>query len=188
VLRYYLLLGFRSLRRNPVLTALMVLTLAIGVAASVSTLTILHVMSGNPIPHKSDRLIVPLLDVAQLRGYVPGEKSPFAEQSTYRDVMNYLRSGQGVRRTALYEIGGAIEPARREDPVVNLDGIATTSDFFAMFEVPFKHGQTWTPADDTREARVAVLSRSRAASLFGENVDPWASASACGDRTSPWSA
>ncbi len=57
--RYYFMLGLRSLRRNPALTALMVLTLAIGVAASMSTLTILHVMSGDPIPHKSDRLFVP---------------------------------------------------------------------------------------------------------------------------------
>src|SRR6185295_13967853 len=155
---YYLLLGLRSLRRNPALTALMVLTLAIGVAASVSTLTILHVMSGNPIPHKSDRLIVPLVDVAPLRGYVPGEKNPYGGQRSYIDVMNYLRSAQGFRRTALFEIGGSIEPARREDPVVNLDGIATTADFFPMFELPFKHGQAWTAADDTRQARVAVLS------------------------------
>lgn len=170
--RYYLLLGLRSLRRNPALTALMVLTLAIGVAASVATLTILHVMSGNPIPHKSARLIVPLLDVAPLRGYVPGEKSPFANQSSYKDVQNYLRSGQGARRTALYEIGGSIEPARREDPVVDLDGLATTSDFFPMFELPFKYGQPWTAADDTREARVAVLSKAKSAALYGENVDP----------------
>src|SRR5690349_23219102 len=96
--RYYFLLGLRSLRRNPALTALMVITLAIGVAASVSTLTILHVMSGNPIPHKSSRLIVPLLDVGPLRGYVPGERTQFENQTTYRDAMNYLRSGQGVRR------------------------------------------------------------------------------------------
>ena len=36
--RYYFQLGLRSLRRNPVLTALMVLTLAVGVAASMATL------------------------------------------------------------------------------------------------------------------------------------------------------
>src|SRR5215218_359789 len=105
--RYYVLLGLRSLRRNPALTALMVITLAVGVAASVATLTILHVMSGDPIPHKSDRLFVPLIDVGQLRGYVPGVKEPYNEQSTYVDTVNYLRSGQGVRRTALYEIGGS---------------------------------------------------------------------------------
>jgi putative ABC transport system permease protein len=170
--RYYLLLGVKSLRRNPALTTLMVITLAIGVAASIATLTILHVMSGDPIPHKSDRLVVPLVDVGQLKGYVPGEKEPYSNQSAYRDVVNYLRSGQGVRRTAVYEIGGSVEPARREDPVIDMQGVATTGDFFAMFEVPFRHGQAWTRADDAREARVAVLSRAKAAAIFGENVDP----------------
>jgi putative ABC transport system permease protein len=168
---YYLVLGLRSLRRNPALTALMILILAIGVAASVATLTILHVMSGDPIPDKSDRLLVPLVDIAQLRGYVPGEKEPYNDQTSYIDAMNYLRSGQGVRRTAVYEITGSVEPTRREDPVVELEGTAATSDFFSMFEVPFRHGQGWTPADDERAARVAVLSRARAETLFG-NGDP----------------
>ena len=169
--RYYLLLGFRSFRRNPALTALMVLTLAIGVAASVSTLTILHVMSGNPIPHKSDRLLVPLLDVGTKRNYVPGLKEPYSQQSTYPDTMNYLRSGIGARRTAIYDIGGAIEPARREDPVVDLSGVATTSDYFAMFEVPFRHGAPWAPAQDERAGRVAVLGKAKSEAIFG-NTDP----------------
>src|SRR3954471_16899605 len=111
--RYYLLLGLRSMRRNPMLTALMVLTLAVGVAASISTLTILHVMSGDPIPGKSSRLLVPLLDPAPAKTYVPGKKSPYFNQSTYRDSVNYLGSGQGVRRTVLYDIGGNIEPEKR---------------------------------------------------------------------------
>ena len=44
---YYFKLGLRSLRRNPALTALMVLTLAVGVATSMSTLTVLRAMSGD---------------------------------------------------------------------------------------------------------------------------------------------
>src|SRR5471032_1279103 len=99
MLRYYFMLGLRTLRRNPALTALMVLTLAIGVAASVSTLTILHVMSGDPIPHKSSRLFVPLVDVGPAMGFVPGSE-PDDNQSTYKDAMNFLASGQGQRRTA----------------------------------------------------------------------------------------
>jgi putative ABC transport system permease protein len=167
VLKYYFFLGFRSLRRNPALTVLMVLTLAIGVAASVSTLTILHVMSGNPIPHKSDRLLVPLLDVATKRNYVPGLKEPYSQQSTYPDSVNYLRSGPGVRRTVVYDIGGSIEPARREDPVQTLGGVGTTSSYFQMFEVPMRYGQPWSPADDERGARVAVLGREKAEALYG---------------------
>ena len=165
--RYYLLLGLRSLRRNPALTALMVITLAIGVAASISTLTILHVMSGDPIPAKSARLLVPLLDVGPLRSYVPGKKEPYAVHNTYRDVVNWLRSGPGVRRVAIYDITGPIEPARREDPVVDVDGIATTADYFPMFEVPFLFGAPWTAADDARASRVAVLSRAKSEAIFG---------------------
>jgi putative ABC transport system permease protein len=60
----------------------MVLTLAIGVAASVATLTILHVMSGDPIPHKSDRLLVPLVDNGPLDGYKPGDKPNDASSAT----------------------------------------------------------------------------------------------------------
>ena len=169
--RYYLLLGLRSLCRNPALTVLMIVTLAVGVAASISTLTILHLMSGNPIPHKSDRLIVPLLEVSPKLGYVPGQKNPFGNQSSYKDVVNYLRSGQGARRTALYEISGSVEPARREDPVIELQGIATTSDFFPMFEVPFKYGQGWAAAQDERAERVAVLSQAKSEAIFGKG-DP----------------
>ena len=169
--RYYLLLGLRSLRRNPALTALMVVTLAIGVAASVSTLTILHVMSGDPVPSKSRRLLVPLLDVGPRANYSPDRRDPYMTQSTYPDAMNYLRSGPGVRRTALYGVMASIEPARREDPLIDLTGIATTTDYFPMFDVPFRFGSAWSAADDERGARVAVLSKRKAEAIFGSK-DP----------------
>jgi putative ABC transport system permease protein len=86
---YYFRLGLRNLRRNPALTALMVLTLAIGVAASVSTLTILHVMSGNPMPHKSERLISVVFNNGPLEDYSPGDE-PNDDQVSYTDAMNLL--------------------------------------------------------------------------------------------------
>ncbi|MGJ9420161.1 ABC transporter permease [Massilia sp. CMS3.1] len=167
---YYFKLGLRSLRRNPALTALMVLTLAVGVAASVSTLTILHMMSGDPIPHKSERLFVPIFDVAPLEGYNPGQKLQ-ENQVTYQDVMNLLKSGQGERRTGLYGIAAPIEPPRKDLPVFSATGMAPTRDFFAMFDVPFLRGQTWSAQDDERGADVVILSRDIAEKLFGA-TDP----------------
>ena len=164
---YYFKLGVRSLRRNPALTALMVLTLAIGVAASVSTLTILHMMSGDPIPQKSDRLFVPIFDVAPVENYKPGDKLT-ESQVTYPDVMNLLKSGQGIRRTGLYGISAAIEPPRKDLPAFSAQGVAPTRDFFAMFDVPFVRGQAWSAQDDERGADVIVLSRDIAEKLFGE--------------------
>ncbi|MCC2958473.1 ABC transporter permease [Massilia sp. IC2-477] len=164
---YYFKLGVRSLRRNPALTALMVLTLAIGVAASVSTLTILHMMSGDPIPEKSDRLFVPHVDNGPVEGWVPSD-GPNDDQLGYIDSMNFLKSGQGERRTAMYGMQRPIEPPRTDIPAFNASGIAPTRDFFAMFKVPFLHGQPWTEGDDQRGADVVVLGRETSEKLFGE--------------------
>jgi putative ABC transport system permease protein len=167
---YYFKLGVRSLRRNPALTALMVLTLAVGVAASVSTLTILHMMGSDPIPQKSARLFVPLIDPAPLEGYTPGEK-PEDIQITYQDAMNILKSGQGVRRTALYAISAPIQPPRTDMTPFNASGLVPTRDFFAMMDVPFLHGQPWSEQDDARGADVVVLSRDLAEKIYG-SADP----------------
>ncbi len=167
---YYFLLGLRSLRRNPVLTALMVLTLAIGVAASVSTLTILHVMSGDPIPHKSERLFVPRFNVGPLKGFNPlvdkGDR-----QISYPDAVNLLKAKIGERRTAIFGVSAPIEAQRKDLGVVEADGLALTRDFFAMFEAPFLHGQAWSEADDAAGASVVVMSRTMADKLFGP-ADP----------------
>ena len=172
MLSYYMKLGLRSLRRNPALTALMVLTLAIGVAASVSTLTILHVMSSNPIPQKSERLFAPRIDNGSLEGYNPADKERNRDdQLSYIDARNLLAGGHGERRTALYGVSLAIEPARPGLPVLLARGVAPTRDFFAMFDVPFRYGQAWSEADDKAGADVVVLSGAMADKVFGP-IDP----------------
>jgi putative ABC transport system permease protein len=164
--KYYFMLGLRSLRRNPALTALMVLILAIGVAASVSTLTILHVMSGDPIPHKSERLLVPQFDVGPLAGFTPGSDDR-DEQMSHPDADNLMAAKIGQRRTAIFGVSAPIEPQRKDLGVFPADGLALTRDFFAMFEAPFLHGQPWSEADDAAGASVTVISRETAEKLFG---------------------
>jgi putative ABC transport system permease protein len=164
--KYYFMLGLRSLRRNPALTALMVLTLAIGVAASVSTLTILHVMSGDPIPGKSERLFVPQFDVNPLAGFTPGDDD-IDMQMSHPDASNLIKAKIGERRTAIFGVSTPIEPQRKDMGVFPADGLALTRDFFAMFDAPFLHGQPWSEADDEAGANVVVMSRVVAEKLFG---------------------
>ncbi len=169
---YYLRLGLRSLRRNPALTLLMVLTLAVGVAASVSTLAILHVMSGDPIPQKSDRLFVPLLDNGPLGDYNPADLDRREDPSlSYRDATNLLAGAPSKRRTVMYAMQALVEPPRRDLVATQAEGLAATRDFFAMFDAPFLYGQAWSAAEDKAGTDVVVLSRALAASLFGA-IDP----------------
>ena len=168
---YYLSLGFRSLRRNPVLTALMVLTLSVGVAASMTTLTLLRGMSGDPIPHKSDRLFVPLLDNGPARDGGDTNRDP-PDQLTMRDALALWERGEGVRQTPIYGISPPIDSGRTDLPPFFSQGLAVGRDFFAMFDVPFVHGQAWSADDDQRGTQVAVISRSLAERVYGEGVNP----------------
>src|SRR5246127_4608974 len=59
---YYLDLAFRSLRRNTMLTALMVLAIAVGIGASMTTLTVTHLLSGDPLPGRSQHIFYPQVD------------------------------------------------------------------------------------------------------------------------------
>ena len=167
--RYYLTLGFRSLRRNPILTTLMVLTLSVGVAASVTTLTILHAASGDPLPHKSDRLLVPLVD-NQPPENADGDDPPL--QLTYMDAMALWDKKAALRQTPLYGLGPAIDSGRADLPPFFTEGVAVGRDFFAMFEAPFLYGDAWSADDDQRGAQVVVISHSLAERLFDKGTDP----------------
>ena len=59
---YYLRLALKSFGRNPGITALMVIAIALGIAVCVMTLTVYHAMSGNPIWWKNDRLYAVTMD------------------------------------------------------------------------------------------------------------------------------
>jgi putative ABC transport system permease protein len=59
---YYFDLALRSLKRSPVLTVLMVLAIAVGIGASMTTLTVMSLLSGDPLPSKSGKLFFPQVD------------------------------------------------------------------------------------------------------------------------------
>ena len=55
---YYLDLALRSLKRNRTLTALMVIAIAVGIGASMTTLTVMHLLSGDPLPGRSGAAVL----------------------------------------------------------------------------------------------------------------------------------
>ena len=59
---YYFDLALRSFKRSPVLTGLMVLAIAVGIGASMTTLTVMWLLSGDPLPGRSGHIYYPQLD------------------------------------------------------------------------------------------------------------------------------
>ena len=162
---YYCSLAMRSFKRNKALTALMVLAIALGIGASMTTLTVYHVLSGNPIPQKSEKLFYPRLDPASKTGYQPGQ-DPESQMARF-DAEALLREKRGDRQAIMTAGGVAIEPDRNGMNPFVADARFTTADFFPMFDVPFAYGRAWTSEDDQARARVAVISSELNEKLFG---------------------
>jgi putative ABC transport system permease protein len=173
MLGHYLWLALKSMRRNPVLTGLAVLILALGIAASVTSLTVLHALSADPLPGRSSRLFVPQFDNAPLDEVAAraGQAVKPALTLTYRDVQALLQAGQGLRRSAIYGVQMTVRPTRPDMAPQFESGLAAASDLFAMFDAPFARGRAWTAADDVQGADVVVLSDAFARQLFGA-ADP----------------
>jgi len=153
---YYLDLALRSLKRNKVLTTLMVLSLALGIGACITTLTVLKLLSGDPIPQKSARLFYPQIDPLPLAGYVAGKTRP-QDTLTYVDAMNLLHVRKAERQVVTALTQAKVTPPERARKPFFSDGVMTTADFFAMFDVPFQYGSGWSAADENDRARVAVI-------------------------------
>ena len=96
---YYFQLGLRSLRRSPALTALMVMAVGFGVAASMTTYSVFRAVSGNPIPDKSAQLFTPQVDSW---GPQQNEKGEPADALNYIDAIALMRAPRSPIRIALW--------------------------------------------------------------------------------------
>lgn len=165
MLAYYLDLARRSLKRNVALTVLMIIAIAFGVGASMTTLTVLRILAADPMPGSSEDIYYVQLDPELARTHKPGEEP--TEQMTRADSENLLRAARADRQAMMTGGSVAIESDRAGLAPFYVDARWTSADFFAMFRVPFLAGGGWTADDDTKLARVVVISRSLADKLFG---------------------
>jgi putative ABC transport system permease protein len=162
---YYLELALRSLKRSPGLTALMVLAIGFGVAASMTTYSVFRAVSGDPIPWKSSKLFVPQIDIWG-PAVSNGSGEP-ADALDYTDAMALMRDHRATRQSALYEVDPTIVVPGRSDDSFGVDGYAVAGEFFPMLDIPFTYGSGWSANDDAQAATVAVISAELNQQLFG---------------------
>ncbi|HVH34547.1 ABC transporter permease [Tahibacter sp. UC22_41] len=163
---YYLQLGLHSLKRNPLLTALMVFGIALGIGTSMTSLTVFYLMGSDPIPWKSDKLHAVQLDNWSAEEPYRAPNEP-PDQVTYLDATALMQASKADLQVAMFKVVWPVQPENQEIKPYSAMGRATYTDFFAMFEPPFKYGGPWDRAQDKENARVVVLSRDTNEKLFG---------------------
>ncbi|HKJ16653.1 MAG TPA: ABC transporter permease [Xanthomonadales bacterium] len=164
--RYYLKLGWLSIRSNPLLSLLMVAAIAVGIGASMTTITVNYTMSNNPIPQKSDQLFYVQLDNWDPNSDPEDGFEP-PDQVTYTDAMALMNAGKAFRQVASNRSGLVLEPENPDERPFMVDTRNTWADFFPMFETPFLYGGGWDDNADKNLEQVVVLSREINEQVFG---------------------
>jgi putative ABC transport system permease protein len=165
---YHLKIALNSLRRNPILTALLIAGIALGICVSTAFVTLRHMYTQDPLPGKSDKVYYVRLDTwGKGHWFRDGEEGSVPDQVTHRDTRGLLRSPVPVRQSPtfitmmfVYPESKAIRPFQ---PNVRL----VMSDFFDMFNMPFRYGGPWSKAADAKPEQVVVIDADTNQKLFG---------------------
>jgi putative ABC transport system permease protein len=164
MLLYNLRLAWISVRRYPVLSALILLGIALGVGVSTTFITAYHVLARDPVPGKSDSLYYVRMNSWGLADD-PFLKTP-PPLVTYRDALELMKSRIPVRSTATFNSRATVFPTGGARPFREPLRLAT-ADFFPMFAAPFRYGGPWSREADARPDYVAVISSDLNDRLFG---------------------
>jgi putative ABC transport system permease protein len=164
---YYLGLAFLSLKRNVVLTVLMIAAIGVGIGASMTMLTVFRAMADDPIPNKSRQLFAVQIDNWGPRKISSSNVDNLAEQISYTDAIALMNMHPAKRQTAMYASGAALTPSNPDLRPFQVHARAAYADFFPMFNVPFRFGGAWSAADDEGRAEVVVISRELNDKVFG---------------------
>jgi putative ABC transport system permease protein len=164
---YYLRLAFKSIKRNPILSALMVTAIALGIGASMTTITVNYLMSADPIPEKSQQLYYVQVDSWDPNNPFDDESNNPPNQLTWTEANNFMAANKAIRQTAMAKSGGIIEPKGDDALPFEASIRLAFADFFPMFNTPFLYGSGWDSEADRNRELVVVLSKETNDKVFG---------------------
>ncbi|HYC90234.1 MAG TPA: ABC transporter permease [Thermoanaerobaculia bacterium] len=168
MLTYNVKIALKSLRRNPVLTALLIGAIALGICVSTTFIALRHLFAKDPLPEKSHTLFYVRMDNWDpQRAYVAEDPKSLPTQITYRDAMALLKSDIPVRQTPSYKTRMFVHPDPKVGRPFAENVRVVYNDFFHMFNVPFEYGGPWDKAADAKPEQVIVLSQPMNEKLFG---------------------
>jgi len=168
MLAYQLKIAFKSLKRNPVLSGLLIGGIALGIAVSTAFVTVYYLLASNPIPEKSDQLFAVQLDSWGIdEPYNDDKPDEAPNQITYRDMVGIMETDIPTYQSGMYKAELTVHPESETDRPFRAITRLCFGDFFPMFDVPFEYGGGWGKAADRSPEPVVVLSKETNERLFG---------------------
>ncbi|GAP74973.1 ABC transporter ATP-binding protein [Pseudoalteromonas sp. SW0106-04] len=164
---HYIDLSWRSLKRTPMVSTLMVLAIAIGIGVTMTTLSVYHMMSADPIPAKSKQLFaVQLQSMDDGDGWWTSDDLPY--QLSFPDAENLYQDRAAKAQAPMLRTGFAVHLGDARTKPQLMGARATSRDFFSMFNAQFVHGGAWREQADKDAMKQVVIERSLSEELYGQ--------------------
>jgi putative ABC transport system permease protein len=163
---HYLDLAWRSFKRTPLVSGLMVLAVAVGIGITMTSLSVYHMMSADPIPLKSERLFHPQINTRD-DGEAWWTSDEHAHQMTYKDAINLYRAPLDVKKTPMIRTGFTLHMDSSEVKPFRESVRMAGRDFFTMFNQDFIYGGPWTMSQELNALPLAVIDETLNEKLFG---------------------
>lgn len=165
---YHLKIALTSLRRNPILTALLIGGIALGICVSTTFIALRHVFEKDPLGGKSKTLFYVRLDNWDpQRAYTADDPKSLPSMITYRDMRELMKSNIPTRQTGTFRTRYFVHPDPKVGRPYAEDVRLVFSDFFTMFDVPFQYGGPWDKNADAKPEPVIVIDQNTNQKLFG---------------------
>ncbi|MCW5980442.1 MAG: ABC transporter permease [Bryobacteraceae bacterium] len=151
-------LGFRSLRRDAKLSALIIAVVALGVGANTAVFSLINGTLLKPLPFERPDRVVFLWETAPSLGLAQNHVSLPNFADWKRAAKSFDDMAAGVEWS--YNLTGAGEPRK-------LNGVAVTANLFSVLGARPAHGRLFHQSEEPGSERVAVLSDSLWRMAFG---------------------
>ena len=156
--------GARMLRKNPGFTAVVALTVALGVGANAAIFSVVDAVLLRPLPYpESDRLVM-VWEKVSLPNYHNDENNPSPGNFSEWKNQNTVFENIVAYRNRSFNLTGEGEPMR-------VEGEQVSAGLFSVLKVNVALGRIFTVEDDQPAGRhVVVISDGLWKSRFGSNV------------------
>ncbi len=163
---YYVDLSWRSIKRTPLVSALMIIAIGIGIGVTMISLSVYHMMSLDPIPNKSSQLYSVQLQIMDDNGSWWSEDNlPY--QLTYQDAQQLVTADLPYKRVAMYKSGFSVHTDNKNiKPFLEATRL-TNRDLFSLFDLEFIYGSAWSTQQEQSATPVVVIAKSLNDKLFG---------------------
>jgi len=167
-LPYAVELGVKGVRRHPRTVLLAVLTLALGLASVMTMLTLLTLLSADPLPGLSQQLHVAWVDSRQAAKNGDDLEPNPLPPSRWKlgDAKAFIAAHPQTAQTALaasYLTVGDEDGKRRQ----GIYAVMALGPMPTMFGVPLRQGRAWTAQEERAALPVAIIGHRLSLKLFG---------------------